>query len=97
MNAARKNTRFLTWLALCALVVLQIAVFQHQSAHAADDITDSCEICVQLNGSKPLVGCDDAQQLAPAQFTNELCAFLELALADRYSDRSTRGPPLILI
>ena len=97
MFTARKNVRFLPWLALSALVVLQVAVFQHESAHAADDIPESCEICVQLNGSAPIANSAATQPLEAAPAAVETSAVLEPALANRYSDRSARGPPLFLI
>jgi hypothetical protein len=48
LEHAGRPTR-VAWLVLLALATLQLAVAQHASAHALDDLAEPCALCVHLD------------------------------------------------
>ena len=47
---ARRPSR-VAWLVLLALATLQLAIAQHASAHALDDLGENCALCLKLDDS----------------------------------------------
>ena len=45
---ARKRLRASAWLTLLSLALVQLSLASHQFDHAATDLVDHCEVCVQL-------------------------------------------------
>ena len=45
---ARKRVRASAWLTLLSLALVQLSLASHQFDHAATELVDHCEVCVQL-------------------------------------------------
>jgi hypothetical protein len=45
---ARKRLRASAWLSLLSVALVQLSLASHQFDHAATELVDSCETCVQL-------------------------------------------------
>jgi hypothetical protein len=52
---ANRSPQIFASLVLLALVMLQISWASHENQHALDDLAEPCFLCVQLDGSNPLV------------------------------------------
>ena len=49
INRSSRPAGFTAWLALAAVLLLQIESVAHEAQHSLSDLGDVCEICVQLD------------------------------------------------
>lgn len=50
----QRNTNkagFTAWLAVAAVLILQVGAIAHEAQHSLTDVGDVCEICVKFEGS----------------------------------------------
>lgn len=64
---------FTAWLALAAVLLLQIESVAHEAQHSLSDLGETCDICVQLNaGTATDSGAGDvALEPAPTNFSSD--------------------------
>ena len=84
---ARKRLRAAAWLTLLSLALVQLSLATHQFDHAATDLADHCEVCVQLDRL------DDSATGDPLCAISVAASYGDLALAaDRVSETFRYGP-----
>ena len=92
---ARKRLRASAWLSLLSVALVQLSLASHQFDHAATELVDSCEICVQLErlddaASGHMV--PDATVTAAYEFSSNVAA--GVAVPARHEAYRPRDPPI---
>ena len=81
------------WLVLLALATLQFAVAQHASAHALDELTETCTLCVHLDDTAKAVDTVLPVAVAPAGETASFVSEGRIVTGRTELLADSRGPP----
>jgi hypothetical protein len=83
------------WFVLLALATLQLAVAQHASAHAIEDVAETCAVCVQLddNFNAPIAVAPTAVAPLDAALVGIPAGRIATGRSELAAD--SRGPPSI--
>ena len=81
------------WFVLLALATLQFAVAQHASAHALDDVAETCAYCVHLDDGAKALGSATPATPATIATTTGILPQGRIVAGRSVLAAEIRGPP----
>lgn len=90
----RNRTNPLAYLLLAGLLSFQVGYAAHHSDHAVSDLTDTCQLCIQLDRSDQAVSASQAPTLQAASGSNPDAEISGSAPAFPAIVYRSRAPPL---
>ncbi|MEL7185277.1 MAG: DUF2946 family protein [Pseudomonadota bacterium] len=91
-----RTTGFTAWLALAAVLLLQIGAVAHEAQHTSADIGDVCDVCVQLD-SGTVLDSGTANTPAPAATATRRVVWHDANVATSpYCTPQLRAPPALI-
>lgn len=96
INSSSRSTGLTAWLALAAVLLLQLGAAAHEAQHSVSDAGDVCEICVQLDSTDATAPVAD--QPSPRLAGGKLRIGRQNAVYSiaRFSAAQPRAPPALI-